>query len=325
MAKIWTLKVSLVSGPGFNGEECTRFIEVEDSANLYDLHVAIMDAIHFEDDQPFAFFHAGRTPSRRSYIPKGVNPDSGEVDSDIYEDILIGEALPKPAKAKAPAKATAKPTKATAKPAKAKAKSAKAPAKPAKAPASSQADSPACSVRRRQRRRPQALAATPPTRTEPLAQELYYLYNFEDQWIFRITREPGEKEPEPGEFYPLVLDHLNIGPDPVENPGPDDFADAEEGFEFNETRRQDREIRRRALMHDDEEEGTANSPADDDDDFFDDDDEDDFGMDEEEDDEDEDERDPFFDDDEDDNTLFGHGRGRSSPGSDYDYNPDDQW
>ena len=288
--KIWTLKATLVSGPGFDGEECTRFIEVDAAAtNLYDLHVALMDAIHFGDDQDFAFFRAGRKPARRTYLPAGANPEEDGIDTDLYEDIPLRDALPaalKPAAKKAPAK--------------------KAPAKKAPTKKTPSGKTP-------------AKAAAP--------EELYYLYNLEDKWIFRITLEPGEKAPEPGEDYPLVLDHLNIGPDPVETPGLDDYADAEEGFEFNQARRADREIRDRALRDDGDDgdgddEGNAFARRDDDD-FFDDDEDDDLGEDED----DDEDRDPFFDDEDDEGggTLFGHGPGRSSPGSDYDYSPDDQW
>lgn len=74
---------------------------------------------------------------------------------------------------------------------------------------------------------------------------LFYAFDADDPWVFLVVREPSERDPSPHEFYPFVRDELNDGPDPVQNgDGLDDFADADEGAEFNELRRDFRRQRR---------------------------------------------------------------------------------
>ena len=80
--------------------------------------------------------------------------------------------------------------------------------------------------------------------TDP-KQFLFYVFDADDPWVFLVGREPTTRPPSPHEFYPFVRDELNNGPDPVQNgDGLDDFADADEGAEFSELRRDFRRHRR---------------------------------------------------------------------------------
>ncbi|MGQ0835577.1 MAG: IS1096 element passenger TnpR family protein [Gammaproteobacteria bacterium] len=65
-AEIWTLKVKLVSGIHARGPwEAT--LEIDSSATLEDLHLAIQGAIRFSDDHMY-MFHAARTFRSRDRI-----------------------------------------------------------------------------------------------------------------------------------------------------------------------------------------------------------------------------------------------------------------
>ena len=76
-------------------------------------------------------------------------------------------------------------------------------------------------------------------------QFLYYVFDADDPWVFLIGREPAARVPSPHEFYPSIHDELNRGPDPIQyGDGLDDFADADEGEEFNELREDFRRRRR---------------------------------------------------------------------------------
>lgn len=89
---IWTLKVSCLAGP-YHDAECIRIIEVDEEASLYDIHVAIQDAVHFDDECEFAFFQSASLNGKRVYVPEGVDPEEG-VDTDLYEDVPLAEGLP---------------------------------------------------------------------------------------------------------------------------------------------------------------------------------------------------------------------------------------
>lgn len=86
------LRISCISGPWLDGE-CVRYIDVPDSANLYDLHVAIQDSVQFDEEFPFYFFTALSPEGKRSMIPDDLDPngDPESIDEDVYEDI---EAIP---------------------------------------------------------------------------------------------------------------------------------------------------------------------------------------------------------------------------------------
>jgi len=210
---IWTLKVTCVSGP-YHDAECIRFIELDQEACLYDLHVAIQDAVHFDDESEFAYFQSASLKGKRVFIPEGVDPEDG-VDTDIYEDMPLAEALP--------------------------------------------------SAPRR---------------------KLFYLYDLDEEWVFEVHREPGEKEPSPHEFYPLVKEERGVGPDPLQYGNDlDDFVDAEEAVELRAAQRASRDSLEDAGDADDlEVRSMLGRFGDDDEDDDEDEDEDDFGGDNDDDD-----------------------------------------
>ena len=87
---------------------------------------------------------------------------------------------------------------------------------------------------------------------------LYYVFDADDPWVFLIGRQPGSRPPSVHEFYPYVRDELNEGPDPIQHgDGLDDFADADEGEEFNDLRDRFRAQRRAR-----EESGLEDEPID---------------------------------------------------------------
>ena len=88
---IWTVKISCISGPHLDGD-CVRFIELDEKACLYDLHVAIQDAVQFDDEFPFYFYHAASPAGKKTCVPEGIVPDE-EMDTDVYEDELLADAL----------------------------------------------------------------------------------------------------------------------------------------------------------------------------------------------------------------------------------------
>ncbi len=89
---IWTLKVTCAAGP-YRDAECVRFIELDEQASLYDLHVAIQDAVDFDDEFEFLFFQSGSLRGRRALLPEGAEHGPG-VDPDAYEDMPVAAALP---------------------------------------------------------------------------------------------------------------------------------------------------------------------------------------------------------------------------------------
>ena len=174
--EVWRLKVLCVAGPSWDGaESCIRTIDVRNDTSLYDLHAAILESVHFEehDESVFTFFTAMNYRGRRTYLADG-QPLTHETDTDVFEDLLLADALP----------------------------------------------------------------------TEK-GRFLYYVFDADDPWVFLIGRQPGTRPPSIHEFYPYVRDELNEGPDPIQHgDGLDDFADADEGEEFNDLRERFRAQRR---------------------------------------------------------------------------------
>lgn len=88
------LRITCVSGPWLEGE-CVRYLDVPDTANLYDLHVAIQDAVQFDDEFSFYYFTAVSPTAKRSMIPAelddGFEPEN--LDTDVYEDIVAMEMV----------------------------------------------------------------------------------------------------------------------------------------------------------------------------------------------------------------------------------------
>ena len=52
---IWMLKVELLFG-AYAEEECIRVIEIDSSSTLEDLHLAIQDAVDFDNDHLCEFY-----------------------------------------------------------------------------------------------------------------------------------------------------------------------------------------------------------------------------------------------------------------------------
>lgn len=84
------LRITCLTGPWLD-DECVRFIEVPERANLYDLHVAIQDAVDFDEEFPFYFFTALALESDRTLIPEGMSAEiePSELDPDVYEDCPV--------------------------------------------------------------------------------------------------------------------------------------------------------------------------------------------------------------------------------------------
>ncbi len=186
--EIWRLRVECVGGPFWTpGDTCVRYIDVRDDVSLYDVHVAVMEAVGFTDEGLFAFFTAPAFRARRTYVPDGLVPDC-EDELDRYEDELLRRALPSSPSAAAEAGREAPP------------------------------------------------------------QRLYHVQDVSgDPWIFRISREPGAWLPDPETDYPFVRGELNEGADPVQyDAGLADFAEPDDGFEYNEYRDRLRKARKEA-------------------------------------------------------------------------------
>jgi len=206
---IWTLKVTCVDGPYFDGE-CIRVVEIDETANLYDLHVAIQEAMEFDDEFSFAYFHAVNKTGKRFYFPEGMEPEEG-VDTDLYEDIPLSAAF------------------------------------------------------------------------DVKKKGFFYLFNFDEEWLFHIEKEKGSKKPKAGEFYPVVIEAKSVGTLPMQyDNSVNDFADPEEAAEYRAERLHQREVEEDGGMDDDEDDPRYPlSDDEDDEDGFDDDDDLDEGDDEE--------------------------------------------
>jgi len=204
---IWTLKISCLAGPNHDGP-CVRYVELDEESSLYDVHAAVQEAVHFDDEHSFAFYHAREAFEKRTYFPEGVNPKE-DVDIDLYEDVPLAEALAVKGK------------------------------------------------------------------------RLFYIYDFDNEWVFSVEREKGSKKPQDGDYYPLVVVERNEGADPMQyDNNEDDFADEEEAADYRAARRH------RMEAGDDEEPDAEDNEGDEYDEE--DDDEDDFGDDDEDEEENED-------------------------------------
>jgi hypothetical protein len=92
LAPVAVLRVECVAGPWLD-EKCARFIAVPMEASLYDLHLAILDSVEFDEDFPFHFFTALAPEGARRLVPEDAdgNVEPEEIDPDVYEDILVLE------------------------------------------------------------------------------------------------------------------------------------------------------------------------------------------------------------------------------------------
>ncbi|MFA6715222.1 MAG: hypothetical protein WC082_02165 [Victivallales bacterium] len=80
------MKVKLVDG-AYAEEPCVKYLEVDSKINLYELHLAILEAIDFENDHLFEFF-IGRNCRNRSYLL--IDEDDFEFDpEEVFFDIRL--------------------------------------------------------------------------------------------------------------------------------------------------------------------------------------------------------------------------------------------
>ncbi len=87
---IITLQVTCVRGP-YLKERCVRVIEMGEDANLYDLHEAIQDAVHFGRDHPFSFYMANVPHGNRQRLSDAEEWEDQEND---FVRILLREVFP---------------------------------------------------------------------------------------------------------------------------------------------------------------------------------------------------------------------------------------
>lgn len=162
-AIVYQLRVTCVTGPWLDNE-CVRFIEMPALANLYDLHVAIQDAVDFDEEFPFYFFTALAPESGRFLIPEDwpVDVAPADLDPDVYEDCPVFDYVTPNAK-----------------------------------------------------------------------ESLFYSFGSGfDDWVFKVQHTGIAHAATKGEFYPLVLNEISVGPDPEQyGSGFDDFAETEEEFQ----------------------------------------------------------------------------------------------
>ncbi len=80
---IWTFRVELLSGL-YAEEECVRVIEIDSSDTLDDLHMAIQDAVGFDNDHLYEFYVA-RT--ERSRDKQRFDDENGGIYSTALDDL----------------------------------------------------------------------------------------------------------------------------------------------------------------------------------------------------------------------------------------------
>lgn len=136
-AMIWTLRVHLVFAP-YATEKCVRDLEMESSATLYDVHMAIQDAVDFDNDHLYEFFIAKSDTSRDRLR---FDDENGRIYTTTLEDLYPLEK----------------------------------------------------------------------------GKKLYYLFDYGDNWLFRIAKSRKKPHPpEEGEKYPKLVEA--IGDDPEQYP-----------------------------------------------------------------------------------------------------------
>lgn len=84
---IWTLKVSLLAGM-YATSECVRIMEIDSSATLENLHLAIQKAVDFDNDHLYAFYIARTARSREK-----IRYDR---DDECLERIMLADLFPLP-------------------------------------------------------------------------------------------------------------------------------------------------------------------------------------------------------------------------------------
>ncbi|MFH1116972.1 MAG: hypothetical protein V1792_23900 [Pseudomonadota bacterium] len=80
---IWILRVELVFGMHAEGK-CARVLEIESSATLDELHMAIQDAVDFDNDHLYEFYVAKNARSRDKLT---FDDENGRIFSTTLEDL----------------------------------------------------------------------------------------------------------------------------------------------------------------------------------------------------------------------------------------------
>ncbi len=84
---ILTLFIRCIGG-NYLREVCTRVIEIDAEASLYDLHAAIQDAFNFGRDHPFDFYLANTSSSPAFKTSFTEKEDWGGKENDFFRILL---------------------------------------------------------------------------------------------------------------------------------------------------------------------------------------------------------------------------------------------
>ena len=92
---ILTLKVECEWG-SYLQEECIRFLEIDSHASLYDLHLAIQDAVNFDNDHLFEFYAGRHCRNRKIEFAQDSWDWGWEEAGNEYREITLEEIYPLP-------------------------------------------------------------------------------------------------------------------------------------------------------------------------------------------------------------------------------------
>jgi hypothetical protein len=90
---MYTLNIKCIEGHYYDGNTCSRIIEMSAHDSLDDLHEIIQKAVNFGNDHPYTFY-GGRYPRHRK-IRFGEN-EYGEHDSRLFWKIPLNDVYPLP-------------------------------------------------------------------------------------------------------------------------------------------------------------------------------------------------------------------------------------
>jgi hypothetical protein len=88
---IYTLTVKCVSG-AYLQEECVRVIEISEDATLEELHLAIQDAVQFDNDHLYEFY-AGRNWRNRQ-IMFAEDVEEWDEMAGVFAEQTLGDVYP---------------------------------------------------------------------------------------------------------------------------------------------------------------------------------------------------------------------------------------
>ena len=89
---IWTLTIECIMGM-YQSHECVRVLEIHSAASLLELHIAIQDAVDFDQDHLFEFF-GGRHWRNRKVAFEDRYEDADPFDT--YANITLEDVYPLP-------------------------------------------------------------------------------------------------------------------------------------------------------------------------------------------------------------------------------------